>query len=204
MAEITLHRAKRIEEQIRVALREQKLSDSVRVAIFNSDPLGAINRERERLKEEIGRVQSFLNILARIRAAAGKANAEVGISALLAEKAARTEQISILSKLLPSAASDEPKFFVGRGQKPLARDDEALAVQFSAMKERFSTAEKAGDTSLDIQVLTEEDQTELRDIKLAAERRIEDISDRLRELNSGTRIVIDDADLDYLRNQKVL
>lgn len=104
MATLTLTKAGRRQDRIRAAIRELPLKPYVTIGIFAPEPGAVVEREAAKFRENVDVLERLLAILASLRAAAGRANADSGISQLLAEKAALDEEVSLLSKLMPAQA----------------------------------------------------------------------------------------------------
>jgi hypothetical protein len=100
---------------------------------------------------------------------------------------------------LPEAIEGKSRLF---GQAPVPRDADAVAEQVRAMRARF--AAEGGDDALETSLLDEASLTTLRERIAAARRRLEDIGDRLRELNGSARVAVADDVLDWLRGETVI
>jgi hypothetical protein len=208
MASMTLTKAGRLQERIRAALRELPLVPHVAIGIFALEPLTTVEHEAAKLRENLDFLTRILAILAKVRAATGRANAEHGISDLLAEKAGIEEELNLLIRLLPerSAHADPGDFdgILGTAQRPsLRRRAGEIEAQIRAMRARYEQAERS-DTTIDAPLLNDADAERLRERIVACRRRLEEIGDRLRELNGSIRVEIDDATLTYLREQEVI
>jgi hypothetical protein len=206
MARITLAKATRLQEQLRVALRQLPLVSHVAIGIFVSAPAAAGEREAGRLRGNLDLLTRLLAILAKLRAATGRANAECGIGDLLAEKAGLEEELGLLTKLIPGvgrADAGDLDGFLGRAQRrSLRRHAGEIEAQINAMRARFEQAEP-GETTVEAPLLDDADAARLRERIVACRRRLEEIGDRLRELNGSVRVEIDDGALAYLREQQV-
>jgi len=207
MASLTLTKTARLQERIRAALRELPLLPHVAIGIFALEPLTTIEREAARLRENLDVLTRLLAILAQVRAATGRANAECGIGDLLAEKAGLEEELSLLTKLIPGVgradAGDFDGFLGGAKRRSLRRHAGEIEAQVNAMRARYEQTEP-GETTVEAPLLDDADAERLRERIVACRRRLEEIGDRLRELNGGIRVEIDDAMLAYLREQEVI
>jgi hypothetical protein len=199
MAMITLSKAARLQESIRRKIGTLPLRAATSLLIFVADTRGEVDRRAAALAADIGRVDRLLSILGEIRAVAGTANAESGIAALLAEKAGMEERVKLLGALLPTAAR-EPRHFA---PQTILRDADTIAEQVRAMRARYETGEGEDDT-IETSLLDEPAAAALRERVVAAQRRLEDIGDRLRELNTSVRIEIADDVLAWLRSENVI
>ncbi|HUC16728.1 MAG TPA: hypothetical protein VMA37_03455 [Acetobacteraceae bacterium] len=101
MGSLTLTKASRLQERIRAAVRGLPLATHVTLGIFSSEPAAAVERAAASLRENLDVLARLLAILAQLRAATGRANAQCGVVDLLAEKAALEEELSLLTKLRP-------------------------------------------------------------------------------------------------------
>jgi hypothetical protein len=202
MASITLTRAQRLQDRIRGALRELPLASHVEIGIFAADPSGAVGREAGRLRKNLEVLTRLLAILAEVRAATGRANAECGIGDLLAEKAGIEEEIGLLARLI-AVAGDFGGLLGTRPRPPLHREAGEIEAQIRAMRARYEQADQ-GDVTIDAGLLDDADAERLRERIVACRRRLEEIGDRLRELNGSVRIEIDDAALAWLREHEVI
>ena len=198
MTMITLTKAARLQESLRRRLAAVRLSAETTLPIYMADPAAETRRRAGALSADIDRVDRLLTILAEIRAAVGTANAECGIAALLAEKAGLEERIKLFSALLPEAGKSRLY-----APQPVFRDGETIADQVRAMRARYEAGE-GSDDALETALLDETAAASLRDRVAAAQRRLEAIGDRLRELNGSARITVADEILDWLRGERVI
>jgi hypothetical protein len=198
MTMITLTKAARLQENLRRKLATVRLSAEATIPIFIADPAAETGRRAGALTADLDRVDRLLTILAEIRAAVGTANAECGIAALLAEKAGLEERIKLFSTLLPGTGKS--RIF---GPETVFRDANTIVAQVQAMRARYEAGEGSEDT-LDTALLDETTAGALRDRVAAAQRQLEAIGDRLRELNGSARIAVADDFLDWLRGEQVI
>jgi len=205
MASLTLTKASRLQERIRAAVRGLPLTTHVAVGIFAPEPAAAVEREAAKLRQDLDVLARLLSILAQLRAATGRANAQCGIADLLAEKAAIEEEVSLLTKLRPGPV-DTGDFDadLGGGRRPFPRrHGDEIEAQVSAMRARYEHAERS-QTTFEAPLLDDADVERLRERVVARWRRLEEIGDQLRELNGRLRIEIDDDALVYLRERAVI
>jgi hypothetical protein len=205
MASLTLTKSSRIQEQIRAAVRDLPLTTRATVDIFALEPAAAIEREAARLREDVEVLARLLSILAQLRAATGRANAQHGVADLLAEKAAIDEEVSLLMKLIrgQAASGDFDELLGGARQRFPRRHAGEMEAQVSAMRARYEHAERS-QTTFEAPLLDDADAERLRKRLLARRRRLEEIGDQLREINGRVRIEIDDDALAYLREREVI
>ena len=198
MAKITLNKASRLQDSLRRKLATLPLKAETTLSIFGADPAAEIARRAGTLSADIDRADRLLTILADVRASVGQANAECGIAALLAEKAGVEERIKLFSALLPGAGTS--RIFA---PAPVFRDGGTIAEQVSSMRVRYEAGEGGKDT-LDTALLDETALATLRGRIAAVQRRLEEIGDRLRELNGVARISIADDVVEWLRGEQVI
>lgn len=208
MTGLTLTKAGRLQERLRAAVRDLPLTTHVTIGIFAAEPAATIEREAAKLRADLDVLTRLLSILAKVRAAAGRANAEHGIGDLLAEKAAIDEEINLLVKLIPTQGSraDAEDFIGALGTTPrpgLRQHAGEIETQVDAMRARYQKTER-GETTVEVPLLDEAEAKRLRERIVARRRRLEEIGDRLRELNSSIRIDVDDEALAYLRDREVI
>jgi hypothetical protein len=207
MASLTLVKAARLQERIRAALRELPLVPHVAIGVFAPEPAAEVEREAARLRQALDVLARLVAILAQLRAATGRANAAHGIGDLLAEKAGLDEEVSLLMKLIREAgraAAEDLYDFLGRAQRPsLRRHAGEIEAQTRAMRARYEQADRS-QTTVEAPLLDDADADRLRERIVARRRRLDEIGDRLRELNSNVRVEVDDAALAYLREREVI
>jgi hypothetical protein len=198
MAKITLNKASRLQDSLRRKLTTLPLKAETTLSIFGAEPAAEVARRAGTLSADIDRADRLLTILADVRASVGQANAESGIASLLAEKAGVEERIKLFSALLPGAGTS--RIF---GPAPVFRDGGTIAEQVSSMRVRYETGE-GGEDTLDTALLDETALATLRERIAAMQRRLEEIGDRLRELNSAARISVADDVVEWLRGEQVI
>jgi hypothetical protein len=205
MASVTLTKSSRIQEQIRAAVRDLPLTTRATVGIFALEPAAAIEREAARLREDVDALARLLSILAQLRAATGRANAQHGVSDLLAEKAAIGEEVSLLMKLTRghAASGDFDELLGGARQRFPRRHAGEIEAQVSAMRARYEHAERSQMT-FEAPLLDDAEAERLRERLVARRRRLDEIGDQLREINGRVRIEIDDDALRYLREREII
>lgn len=209
MATLTLHRAGRIQEQIGSRIRRMEVEAQTRLSIFSSDPDAEVERRARELRDDIARLQRLGSVRATLRAEVARQNAETGISALLAEKAALEEQVALLSPLLDRQIPDCEAWAVTRRRRRVPassakRGQVALAEQIAATRSRFEAGEGTEETEILVSLIDEALEQDLRLRILEQRRRLDEISDRLRALNSAATIELADDALDYLQREAVV
>jgi hypothetical protein len=205
MASLTLTKASRLQDLIRAAVRDLPLTTHVTLGIFAPEPATAVEREAARLREDVDVLARLLSILAQLRAATGRANAQHGVADLLAEKAAIGEELGLLIKLIPgqAATGDFDELLGGARQRFPHRHAGEIEALVSAMRARYEHAE-GSQTTVEAPLLDGAEAARLRKRLVARRRRLEEIGDQLREINGRVGIEIDDDALAYLREREVM
>jgi hypothetical protein len=208
MATMSLTKSARLQERIRTAIRETPIRGHLALGIFVPEPEAEVEREAARLRRNLDLIERLLSILAELRTAVGKANAERGVAQLLAEKSAIEEELSLISKLLPAeemGGSDDGLETWRRAPRRTSFRRRAGEVEdeIRAMRARYEQAE-GGETTAWVPLLDEADTERLRARVVTCRRRLESVGDRLRELNGGVVVEIKDETLAYLRENEVI
>ena len=200
--ELTLHRAGRVLEGIRAAVGRIELNSSARISIFG-DPTSELARKSGELSDKLDKLERLLAAQARIRAAVGRKNAELGISEVLAEKSAHDEWIKLASAVNGGAPKTDALAISRRHSPGVPVDAVNLEVRAKAMRERFALSDASVEGEVEVRLFDTEAVAALS--KRIAERRrsVERLSDQLRELN-GRMVAIDETDLAYLKGEDVI
>lgn len=209
MAMLTLHRAGRVQEQIGSRVRRMEFAAQTRLSIFSSDPDAEVERRARELRDDMTQLQSLESVRATLRAAIARQNAETGISALLAEKAVLEEQVALLSRLLERKISDFEAWAVTPRRRRVQasraeRGQVALAEQIAATRARFEAGEGTEETEILVALIDGALEQEVRLRILEQRRRLDEISDALRALNSSATIELADDALENLRREAVV
>jgi hypothetical protein len=208
MATMSLTKAARLQDRIRMAIRETPIRSHLALGIFVPDPAAALEQEAARLRQNLDSVARLLSILAEVRTNIGKANAQSGISQLLAEKSAIEEELKLVASLLPAeemGGSDDgiETWRRARRRTSFRRRAGEVEDEIRAMRARYEQAE-GGETTAWVPLLEEADTERLRARVVACRRRLEAVGDRLRELNGGVVVEIEDEALAHLRDRGVI
>jgi hypothetical protein len=207
VATLTLTKSSRLQERIRAAIRGLHLVPTVTLGIFGTDPEAAVEQAAARLREHLDVLRRLLSILASLRAAVGRANAACGITQLLAERAAAQEEAALISKLIPKVSGSAPEEFDGlyRAPRPplVRRHAGEIEQEVRAMRVRYEHADER-ETTIAAPLLDDTEAERLRSRIVACRRRLEEIGDRFRELNSTVVDEIHDEALAYLQQQEVI
>ena len=200
--ELTLHRASRVLEAIRAAIGRIELTSTARISIFG-DPMGELARKSEELSSKLDTLERLLAVQARIRAAIGRTNAELGISEVLAEKAAHEEWIKLATAVTGRGPKTDTPTVLRRHSPGVPVDAASLDARAKAMRDRFAGSDAAVEAEIEVRLYDGAETITLS--KRIAERRrtVERLSDQLRQLNARP-VVLDEADLAYLREEDVI
>ncbi len=200
--ELTLHRASRVLEGIRAAVGRIELTPTARISIFG-DPTSELARKAEELSSKLDTLERLLAAQARIRAAVGRANADLGISEVLAEKAAHEEWIKLASMVTASGSKTDTPAILRRHSPGTPVDAASLDARAKALRERFASSDALVEAEIEARLFDGAATVALS--KRIAERRrtVERLSDQLRQLNARP-VVLDEADLAYLREEDVI
>lgn len=163
MGRVSLTKAGRLQDRIRAAIRQLQLENHVTISIFTPEPEAMVEREAARLREDVDILERLLAILAALRAATGRANAEHGVGGLLAEKAALDEEVRLLLQLLPAPdAADDAGFGAFDAERSVARRRAGeLEERIRATRARYEQTERSV-TTVDAPLLDEANAAQLR------------------------------------------
>lgn len=175
MATMSLTKAARLQDRIRMAIREAPIRGHLALGIFVPDPAAEIGREAARLRQSLDLVARLLSILAEVRTVVGKANAQSGILQLLAEKSAIEEELKLVASLLPAAemgGSDDglETWRSAPRRTSFHRRAGEVEAEIRAMRARYEQAEE-GETTAWVPLLEEADTERLRARAVACRRR---------------------------------
>lgn len=209
MARLTLHRAGRVQEQISSRIGRIVFEPHARISVFSTDPEAEVEQRVRDLRDNVARLQRLETVRTGIRSAVARQNAETGVSALLAEKTSLEREISILSTLVDERSLEVDEWLATRRRTrrraPHAkRGRVALRAQIEATRARFEAGEGEVHTDILVPLLDDALEQEVRDWILDRQRRLDEVSDKLRTLNSSATIDLADDALNYLRQEGVL
>jgi len=185
----TLRQAARLAEEIAARIRVFSPPLDTALAADETAPAEALERARLRATHQDHEIHQLEDLLIALRQAVGRANAETGISDLLAERAVLAGRLARLE------ARAKARPYVGAPQAEAALAD--LRAQRSAS--RFGGAE--GSVSVPIWTLTEIADANAE--ALTCRRRLAAIGDALAERNAGRRIALPAGAEDLLRRHGI-
>jgi uncharacterized coiled-coil protein SlyX len=200
--ELTLHRAGRVLEAIRAAIGRIELNPTARISIFG-DPTSELARKAEELSSKLDTLERLLAVQARIRAAVGRTNAELGISDVLAEKAAHEEWIKLASLVTASGSKTDTPTILRRHSPGVPVDAASLDARAKAMRDRFASSDASVEAEIEARLYDGAATVTLSKRIAERRRKVEQLSDRLRELN-GRMVALDEPDLAYLTEEDVI
>jgi hypothetical protein len=142
MAILRLNKSGRLRKHIRKKLGSLSLRAEATLSIFAAHPAAEVARRAEAFPANIDRAECLLAILATIRTAAGLADAESGIGALLAEKAGGQTRHVVVGDFLRGCRAQRP---VSSDPDRAFRRGEAIAQRVQAMRARYEVAADGDD-----------------------------------------------------------
>jgi hypothetical protein len=211
MTSISLHRASRLLEAIQKALKVSEPKATVKFSVFAPALKAEILGKQSACQEALSVTERLLSIRAEIRAAVAKANAEVGISGLLAEKA-KLDDLTRLLERMPGIGPEpeerpEDEYDYRRRPKataPQLLDIETALLTAEAAKARYAATNGEAAQEVAIGVVDANQAKAMRRRLVEAKRELDTISDGLRSLNVAHRIEIADEILSWLTAQEVV
>ncbi len=213
MASITLHRASRILDSIAKAQKVDEPKPSVKLSIFSPNLQAEVERIEADTNRAVERIGMLNDCKAVIRAAVGIANAETGISTLLARKAAIEANIASLESLpgvstAKAEPEDEMAMYRRRRAKPAPMAvivPETVLATATAMRGRFEGAVgETGASEIEVGTVTAAGAAAYRKQVVAYRRELDAIADRLRAANASTLIEVSDVHMDWLTTHDVV
>jgi glutamyl/glutaminyl-tRNA synthetase len=179
--QINLRKASAIQSEIRKAITGVKATDSVSVTEFTADVDAALSKGALEFTQALQRKEALNKALFQIRAAAGRANVESGISDVLADIQLLDAQIAIKSTI----ASTAPRKEVTEINARIVKMKQAPSSERSMLYgERYNTVETTVVSEQDINVA----KAELKMLK----RDKQALADKLLQLNVNTLIQLSD------------
>jgi hypothetical protein len=185
----TLRQAARLAEEISVRIRALSPALDVALSADETMPAAAVARARDKARRQEQEVRALEEVLVALRQAVGRANAETGISDLLAERAVLGGRLSRLE----ARAKSRP--YAGEAQAEAALAD--LRAQRSAS--RFG----GSDSTIAVPIWDAEEIESAEMEALACRRRLAEIGDLLAERNAGRRIVLPSGAEELLRRHGI-
>jgi glutamyl/glutaminyl-tRNA synthetase len=179
--QINLRKASAIQSEIRKAIAGVKATDSVSVTEFTADVDAALSKGALEFTQALQRKEALNKALFQIRAAAGRANVESGISDVLADIQLLDAQISIKSTIASTAPRKEVTEINARIVKMKQAPSSDRSVLYG---ERYNTVETTVVSEQDINVA----KAELKMLK----RDKQALADKLLQLNVNTLIQLSD------------
>jgi glutamyl/glutaminyl-tRNA synthetase len=179
--QINLRKASAIQSEIRKAITGVKATDSVSVTEFTADVDAALSKGALEFTQALQRKEALNKALFQIRAAAGRANVESGISDVLADIQLLDAQIAIKSTIASTAPRKEVTEINARIVKMKQTPSSERSMLYG---ERYNTVETTVVSEQDINVA----KAELKMLK----RDKQALADKLLQLNVNTLIQLSD------------
>jgi hypothetical protein len=179
--QINLRKANAIQAEIRKAISGVKVENTVSVSEFTADVEVAVNKAALEFTQALERKTALNNALFQIRAAVGRANAESGISDLLADIENLDAKIGIQSIV----ATSTPR-------KEITEINARIVKAKSAPADRSSMLYGDRLSSVETTVATEQDINTAKAVLKSFKRDKQALSDKLLQLNVNTLIELTD------------
>jgi hypothetical protein len=176
----------------------------------------SVSDARSQLLSDLVTLNRLLSFRTRLRTIVAQANAEHGISRLLAEKAGLEDEISVL-EAMPGVARRQPEreendaFGLRRRRnktysqlRPL--DMVSLKSQIEASRNRFSAVSGEDSVVLEVEtsLLTPADINEQRAKVAVLRRNLDRVVEELRSINARTSIEVDGREIEWLESIQVI
>ncbi len=202
MTKLTLRKADALAKATLDAARKVPLEAVVTVSVYSPESVESVaDTARATLRENLAVSTSLLEAAYQIRALIGEANRKAGIDAALTQKAELDAREKVLSALVPAATAGR-RSAAALGDSNVAvleKRREALLARVSS-----DTYQGYGEDSVSVRVVDDALTTEVQAQLNAIRKEKIEISDRLLELNTSTRVSLDDATVETLTKQNLL
>lgn len=192
--EITLRRAAAIQDLIRETRASLPLSPVAALSVYG-DVARKVDDERAVMFKRIERLNALDRALMEIRKAVGHANAEAGVSDLLADQAQLGRLIEDLTPLADATPFD--------GVEITRKRAERAAASEGAPSGPFGRSQGPAET-IQVSLLTQDDIDAIRVRLLEARRAKTQIKDRLAEINAMTWIGLSSETEETLRAEHLV
>jgi len=190
---LNLKKARKLETKILSAINERlSLSATVRVNADITDIEVKILNARKTAVDGIANKQALIDLRYKIRRLIAEANEQSGVSSLISDKVRLSAQKDLLNVYI----SEE----VGLEKEEL--EDEINQKRKDLNKDGSFMRSKSALDSFD--VLSKKDMDNFKNKRIDIIKEIEDIDDKLAELNYTTKITIDQSDIDLLTLNKLI
>lgn len=205
MLSVTLHRAGRLDEELKRLAAIIKPTFSEKLSIFERDANVSVRDVCHKAQESLEKLSDIHGLRGQIRALVGIAQAQAGVTGLLAHKNGLDDVIRALSRVPGVTAPKEKQGdddYYGRRRKAEAPAEITPCVVSAARiigaSERYKNMDVETPTEIEVSTLTPETHASVMTIVSDARARLDDISDRLRALNATTTVSLSDELLDAL------
>lgn len=191
--QINLRKASAIQNEIRKTLGTVKAESTVTVSEFTADVEAVVRKAELEFFETMLRKEALNKALYQIRAAVGKANAQVGISDTLAE----VENLQATIALKQTVASMSPR-----------KEFTEINARIVKMKQTSGNERSVlyGDryNSVETTVVAEADIAKAKEEVKGLKRDLQGLNDKLLNLNVNTLIQLEDPTVITLRNEGLI
>lgn len=178
--QINLRKANAIQSEIRKAISGVKVENTVTVSEFTSDVEVIVNKAAAEFIQALERKTALNNALFQIRAAVGRANAEAGVSDVLAQ----IENLDAKIGVQTVVATSTPRKEITEINARIVKAKSATGDRMSLYGDRMSNVETS--------VTTEEAIRTAKEVVKQLKREKQGLSDKLLQLNVNTLIELTD------------
>lgn len=193
MTKITLLRAARLQASIHETLKTIPVTPKAELSIY-ANLADGIAAEQAKLKDSRARRERLITALFDIRRKTAVANAEAGLSDVLADQAENDMRIELLTNLATAKPFEGMDVTARRADRMTTREEPASPYRIgSGTKE-----------TMEVGLLTAEEIEEHRVALLALKKKRADLKDRLAELNAGNSIKLSDETAETLKAEHLL
>lgn len=198
---ITLKKALKAKKELEVLISGMSLPLTSRLSVFvqttREAPLAAIQAEANELDGQIAVKLRASTVLANLRKAIGKANAENGIEDLLADQADIERQLAVWKQVAGADATPDEEVLKGElalTQKNLEKDAPVNRIGYPSQPEK----------SVTVSAVSEQLKETAEAAILTLRRRKDDIEDKRVGANASAHIQIADDDVAFLRDRGIV
>ncbi len=191
---MNLKKARKLESKIDLLINDERpvSSERVRINAAMTDIELKILQGRQKLLEEVDNKQKLIELRFKIRRLIAVANEQSGVSGFIADKV----MLAAKKRLVNIYLSQE----VGYDKEEL---DDVIEQQRTELKKEGSFM-RSKSALAEVHVLTEANMDTFKESKLTIEKQIEELDDKLAELNYLTKIELEQADIDLLKLNKLI
>lgn len=178
--QINLRKANAVQAEVRKAISGVKVESNVTVSEFTADVEATVSKSALEFTQALERKTALNNALFQIRAAVGRANAQAGISDVLAE----IENIDAKIGIQSTVANATPRKEISEINARIVKAKSATGERVSLYGDRLSNVETS--------VVTEDAIRMAKELVKQLKREKQSLSDKLLQLNVNTLIELSD------------